>query len=96
MLVRRSELKVGDEIVFPRYSKLVYVKVTRPVLFNRKTNRYSNRVWGTCRIETRYYANSKYKYTETGCTPEGHNTEKVFRIEDYSDIFLIKRENYEI
>ena len=39
MLIEVKDLKVGDEVILPKNSLLMYLKVTRPPLFNKKTNR---------------------------------------------------------
>ena len=91
MLIEVKDLKVGDEVILPKNSLLMYLKVTRPPLFNKKTNRWSNRVWGTTKVNenTYSYGGRTYIAHTYECTPDGHNIEKPFFI-GYKKMWLVK------
>ncbi len=92
MLIEIKDLKVGDEIIFSINSSLRYLKVTRPPFFNKKTNRWSNRVWGTTKVNENTYTGYRGRsviYHTYECTPDGHNIEKPFSI-GYRKMWLVK------
>lgn len=90
MLVGVKDLKVGDEIIFPNNSSLMYLRVTRSPFFNKKTNRWSSRVWGTTKVNenTYMYGGRTYTTYTYECTPDGHNIEKPFSI-GYKKMWLV-------
>lgn len=92
MLIEIKDLKVGDEIIFSINSSLRYLKVTRLPFFNKKTNRWSSRVWGTTKVNENTYMDYRGRsvtYYTYECTPDGHNIEKSFPI-GYKQIWLVK------
>ena len=103
-MIEIADLQVGDEIIVPSNSMLMYLKVLRPVKLrkrggiNQRTQKalYSG-VWCSTRKVVKTYsytwANGKihtWNKNEYECTPLNHNIEG-YRELNYKTIWLVKR-----
>jgi hypothetical protein len=96
-IIKIEELEVGDEILTPSGSRLMYYRILRKPRKNPKTNRW---VGVKCSMNMNeekklLYAGTSHQRTKNFtvyyCTPEEHNCNKSIYGLNYRTMWLVKR-----